>query len=85
MYQKLNLIIPDIKAIKRVCISKINPIDKGVLIIKNIILFIKIKIIKIFKKISENSLKKILILEIKDINFLFFWCYKNNFIFNLQD
>lgn len=65
-----------IKQIKKVCLRSINPIAKGCFIwIKTKLIIIQQhEIIKL--KISENSLNKILILEINDKEFLFFWSFK---------
>jgi hypothetical protein len=67
--------IPVNKEIKIVWIIKINPIVKGWLINKKIkVLIIKVKKIKICI-ISENSLFKILILEINEGRLYFFFWY----------
>lgn len=66
-YQKFNCIIPVINEIKVVWANKIIPMDRGCFINKNIadVIIIKIKI----NEISEDSLNKILILEINDKSF----------------
>lgn len=84
--QKVFEINPIIKEITRVWIIKTIPIAKGCFIIIKEIL--TIKEIKENNKyiISENSLFKILILEINDKEFLFFWSFKKiYFIFELQN
>lgn len=65
--QNVKFITPVTNETKIVCISKIDPIDSGWFINGKI----KIGIINIIIYISENSLFKILILEINDKTFFF--------------
>lgn len=82
--QNLFVAIPVIMHVNKVWTNKINPIVIGWLVWIIKIEFIIIKIIRIWV-ISENSLFKILILEIKDNLRIFSDILKKNFIFDLQN